>query len=196
MNEFVKANKAAQFYNVSPRTLRKWAQDNKIQHKVTPNGRYLYIILKETTETTINNEQTEKQFLSDHIIYGRVSSAKQKNDLTRQIKFLQQKFPTYTTITDIGSGINFERKGFKTILEQLFQGNLKKVVVTYQDRWSRFGFSFFQWLFQKFGAEFQIQHTSTDNVEQDLANDLMEIITVFSARYHGRRKYQNSNEEN
>jgi predicted site-specific integrase-resolvase len=72
-------------------------------------------------------------------------------------------------------------------LEQLFQGNIKKVVVAHQDRFTRFGFDFFQWMFTQFGSVLE-------TMEDKKSNDLMEILTLFTARYYGKRKY-NSNTE-
>jgi predicted site-specific integrase-resolvase len=75
-------------------------------------------------------------------------------------------------------------------LEQLFQGNIKKVVVAHQDRFTRFGFDFFQWMFTQFGSVLETMEESDDKK----SNDLMEILTLFTARYYGKRKY-NSNTE-
>jgi len=129
--------------------------------------------------------------LTGHIIYTRVSSRKQQADLKRQSSWLHKRYPRYKLVTDIGSGINYARPGFKTILEALYKGHIKHVVVAHKDRFSRFGFDFFTWMFSQFGAQLTaVENESTvANTTVELAQDLMEIITVFSARYHGRRKY-------
>lgn len=182
----VKAPEAAKHFNVSISTLRRWARDGKIKYEETEGGHYRYYITKE--EST---EDTPKDQLSQYILYARVSSKKQQPDLIRQIKFLRKKYPEYSLITDIGSGINFKRKGFQTILERLFEGTIKEVVVAYPDRFSRFGFDLFEWIFNKFGGKLVHMHATTSSEENEFLSEIMEIITVFTARYHGRRKYSN-----
>jgi predicted site-specific integrase-resolvase len=117
--------------------------------------------------------------------------------LDRQISFLQRRYKSHEVIKDIGSGLNFKRRGFKTILEQLFVGRIKEVVIASADRFSRFGTrDFFEWLFSHFGARLVIlNHKKCQDPEEELAEDLLEIITVFSARYYGRRSYKAGDEE-
>jgi len=187
---FVKSKDATSYYNISDSTLRKWAREKLIRAETTKGGHWRYWIEDKSQQSnTPQNEQS-----SNYIIYTRVSSKKQSRNLDKQSIFLKSKFPNYTLITDIGSGINYNRKGFRTILEQLFQGNIKKVVVAHQDRFIRFGFDFFQWMFTQFGSVLETMEESDDKKSNDLTADLMEILTVFTARYYGKRKY-NSNTE-
>jgi predicted site-specific integrase-resolvase len=180
MTEFVSSKKAQEIYKVKEQTLRDWANSNKINFITTAGGHRRYCIIK---------PQENKQ----SIIYARVSSKKQENDLERQVKYLQKRYPNHEVIKDIGSGINYKRKGFRRILEQLFKGNIEEVVVSSSDRFSRFGRDLFEWIFEQFGTKFTILSRGKYKSNQDeLAEDLMEIITVFSARYYGRRKYKNS----
>lgn len=183
---FVRSKEASKHYNVSDSALRKWAREGRIEAEATNGGHWRYWI---DPNPELPQPQPSQHILSDHIIYTRVSSKKQSRDLTAQTFFLTEQFPNYTLVSDIGSGINYNRKGFKTILEQLFQGNVKKVVVAHQDRFSRFSFDFFQWLFTHFGAVLEAVETPNDNGGGDLTTDLMEVLTVFTARYYGRRKY-------
>jgi predicted site-specific integrase-resolvase len=191
MNEcnvkILKAKQASEYYNISISNLRKWAREGKVPVKITKGGQYQYIIKEESIECP-------KQ-ISENIIYARVSSKKQFNDLQRQGDKLQRTFPEFTLIKDIGSGINFKRKGFIKILELLFQRKINKVVVANKDRFSRFGFEFFEWMFEQFGATLEvIQTNSTTELSsnEELANDIMEIITVFTARFYGSRRYKNN----
>lgn len=186
---FVKAVHAVKFYKVNDSTLRRWARNGLIKTESTKGGHWLYWTGDEPDTET---ESIEK--LSDHIIYARVSSKKQKGDLQHQIGYLKSKYPNYKLIADIGSGINYERKGFKSILERVIRGDIKKVVVANQDRFTRFGFSFFQWLFEQFGVVLETVERPVREGE-DLIGDFMEIITVFTARYYGRRKYYNKKGE-
>ena len=181
--KIVKAGEAAEFYNISISNLRKWAREGLIETQQTKGGRYNYIIH--------NAEEQCPEQIQENIIYARVSSKKQQDDLQRQIIKLQRSFPNFTLISDIGSGINFKRKGFKKIMELLFQRKIKKVVVAHKDRFARFGFDFFQWIFEEFDATLEILQEHTKSSNEELADDLMEIITVFAARYHGKRSYNN-----
>ena len=99
---YVSSKKAQAFYNVSPQTLRHWANTGKIKIKKTTGGHNRFFIPKETRK----NKYKE-------IIYARVSSKKQESDLKKQIQFLKNKYPQFTVIKDIGSGINFNRKGLR-----------------------------------------------------------------------------------
>lgn len=180
---------AARFFGVTSFTLRRWAENGTIRSVATSGGHRRYYLEPKQPERTPDNDPAA------FVVYGRVSSAKQRNDLDRQIRFLQKRYPAYRVVRDIGSGINFERPGFKALLEQLFERKIRKVVVTYPDRFSRFGFDFFVWLFQKFGAELVGLSRSNRSREEELAGDLMEIVTVFAARYHGSRKYEDRREE-
>jgi predicted site-specific integrase-resolvase len=178
---YVNAEKASRHFNVCQETLRLWANEGKIEHVKTTGGHRRYKI-------PIDESKTAGRYL-----YARVSSKKQEDDLERQIKYLKRKYPNYEVVRDIGSGLNFKRQGFRRILEQLFEGNIEEVVISSSDRFSRFGTrEFFGWLFEHFGGRLTIlENKNYANPNEELSEDLLEIITVFSARYHGRRKYNN-----
>ena len=187
---YVKARVAADFYKLSTRRLRQLAADGAIEHKTTPGGHYRYFI-DEVSELPSDVEEKApdaSQPIAGDVLYARVSSKRQRGDLARQIQTLSDRFPGRRVVSDVGSGVNFQRRGFKAILEQLFAGHIRSVVVAHQDRWSRISFDFFQWLFERFGAELKVLHAVASDSNQELAGDLMEIITVFTARYYGRRR--------
>jgi len=186
----VSSNEARKYYSVDDSTIRRWAREGTIQTERTKGGHYRYSI------PAINNEKTEEQEnIGQYIIYARVSSKKQEKDLERQIKHLKTMFKDHSVVQDIGSGLNYKRKGFQTILEQLFKGNIKRVVVAHQDRFTRFGFDFFEWLFKHFGAVLESVDRTTKSREEELLGDVMEVFTVFTARYYGSRKYKNKDDE-
>jgi predicted site-specific integrase-resolvase len=182
---YVKPKEASKYFNVSENALRQWANQGKIKYNTTNGGHRRYFI--ENEGETRENPEIERI----KIIYARVSSAKQKDDLTRQSEYLRTKYPTYTLIIDIGSGINFERTGFKRILEGLFKGTIQEVVVAHKDRFTRFGFSLFEWIFSQHNSKLLYVEEQQKSNEQELSDDLMAIITVFSAKYYGQRKYKN-----
>ena len=165
MYKYVSPKKAAQIFGVTTRTLRNWENKGKIQ-SIRLESEYKRFKIKKK-----NNKQKKRNF-----IYCRVSSRKQLSDLERQQKTIQKKYPSYEVVKDIGSGLNFKRKEFRTILELLIEGNIGQVVVAFEDRFTRFGFEFFEFLFEK-------------SFEQEFSDDIISIITHFTAKYHGYRKY-------
>jgi predicted site-specific integrase-resolvase len=183
---YVKPKEASKHFNVSENALRQWANEGKIKYNTTKGGHRRYFI----SEQNKSNETTEFERIK--IIYTRVSSGKQKADLERQSEYLRNKYPTHKLITDIGSGINFERTGFKRILEGVFKGTIQEVVVAHRDRFTRFGFSLFEWIFSQHNSTLLYDQEQQRTNEEELSDDLMAIITVFSARYHGKRKYKNT----
>ena len=169
----------AEKLHVSKETLRLWADKGRIHVIKTDGGHRRYIY---------NSEEGNKK---NNFIYARVSSAKQKRDRDRQVKQLEKKYPHHAIITDIGSGINFKRKGLISILESVFEGNVGEIVIAYKDRLTRFGFELFEMLFKHFSTTLTVvNNNDNETPETELAEDLMSIITVFTARYYGSRKYK------
>ena len=176
---YVRPSEAAAYYSISISSLRNRANNGDIKFIVTEGGHRRYLI-KDVKEE-------RKKY-----VYARVSSKKQSEDLQRQVQFLLQSYPDHEVVTDIGSGINYKRKGFKAILASLFRGDVEEVVVATPDRFSRLGANeLFGWIFNEFEARLIFLSDSDDSCdfETGLSSDLMEIITVFNARYHGKRKY-------
>lgn len=180
--DYVTPGKASEYYGVSTTTLGVWANEGKVEFIKTSGGHRRYKLSKDLPVERRN------------IIYTRVSSKKQERELQNQIDFLKKEYPNFEVVKDIGSGLNFKRQGFRKILEQLFERNIGEVVIASSDRFSRFGTrDFFEWLFGRFGGTLTIlgdkQHESPN---EELSEDLLEIITVFSARFYGRRSYSNN----
>lgn len=182
--EYVTSKAAQGHFKVSGETLRAWANKDIIKCIKTDGGHRRYGLIKVKEDAR-------------RVIYARVSSRKQSTELQNQYEYLKKRYPNYEVIKDIGSGINFKRPGFRGILESLFQGNIEEVVVTSGDRFSRFGRDLFEWIFEKHGAKLTILNSRTfKSNNEELSADLMEIITVFTARYYGKRKYNSLKDEN
>jgi putative resolvase len=176
---FMPSRKAASYLGVCANTLRKWADEGKIKHIRNPAGQRLYDV-----KSIEQSSSTCKSYC-----YCRVSSHKQKDDLERQKEFMQEKYPTHNTITDIGSGINFKRKSLLWLLEQASLGNVNEIVVAHRDRLSRFGFELIEWFLTKYNVKLVVLDKSESSPQQELVTDLLSILTVFSCRVHGLRKY-------
>ena len=118
-------------------------------------------------------------------IYARVSSKKQEDDLERQIKSLQEVYPGYLVYRDICSGLNYKRKGLTRLLEHVQSGAIKTVVVAHKDRLARFATEIIEWIIN--GGRLIIQSSDNKCPEQELTEDLMAIVHVFSCMLNGKR---------
>ena len=184
--KYVDSREACELFQVSISTLRKWDREGKIDTYRTPgkHRRYSTQLSTEISRNIVTDVQKQK------ICYCRVSSPHQKNDLQRQKEFLQSKYPDYRIVQDIGSGINWKRGGLKTILELAMQNKLESVVVAHKDRLCRFAFELIQWILEANNVELVVLDESICSSEQELAEDLLSIIHVFSCRQMGKRRYK------
>ncbi len=125
------------------------------------------------------------------ILYARVSTHSQKEDLERQIQRLKQAYPDAEVFSDIRSGLKFDRLDFLKVLEAVQQSSVSKVVVVHEDRLARFGVDLLRKIFKSYGTELEIlEITMTGTLEEELAKDLISIITSFSARLYGLRSHK------
>jgi putative resolvase len=185
--EFITCREACRLTGLSGDTLRKWADKGNVKFYKTAAGQRLYSFkcLKELTHGVSHDTEKTK------VIYCRVSSSKQKDDLTKQIEHLKQRFPDHEIISDCASGINFKRKGLQTILERAIQGTLGEVVVAHKDRLSRFAFDLIKWIIeQRDGRVIVLDEDIHKSTEQELAEDLLSIVHVYTCRQMGRRRYK------
>jgi len=192
MNEikYIKPKEASKILGVNLDTLRRMAGRNEIKHIRTDSGRYLFDI---STFIKRSNPQVQER---KKICYARVSSRGQKSDLQNQISLLKTKYPDSEIISDYGSGLNFHRKGLQKIMDIAYKGELQELVVTYKDRLCRFGFELIEYILKtQSNATIMVLCDNSTSKESELATDLLSIITVFSARMHGLRKYKNQIKE-
>ena len=183
---YVTLREARKQLGLHPNTLRKYADEGIIETIRTPSGQRRFNI-----ESFIS--QTHKSLQT--ILYCRVSSVKQTDDLQNQKDYLLSKYPGAEIIADVGSGLNFKRKGLRAILERLLQGDSIRLVVAERDRLCRFGFELIEYLVIKNGGEVVVLNQSEYSPEGELVSDILSIIHVFSCRIHGMRKYKNQIKE-
>ena len=186
----VSIGKAAKILGVSKETLRRWESSGKIVSERTAKGhrRYNEYNLRGLTENKTKNNLT--------IGYARVSSHDQKKDLIRQVDLLESysaaKGWHYEIIQDLGSGLNYNKKGLKKLLYKIFSNDVKRLVLTHKDRLLRFGAELIFSICEHYGVEIVIINASEkSSFEDDLVQDVLEIITVFSARLYGSRSRKN-----
>ena len=114
------------------------------------------------------------------------------DDLKRQEHFFKQHYPDHLLVTDIGSGLNWNRKGLKTLLEQSMSGNISEIVVAHRDRLCRFAFELLSFIFKQHDTQLIVLNQSENKSStQELTDDILSIIHVYSCRAMGKRSYKN-----
>ena len=195
-----KVGEFAKLLNVTVKTLQNWDKQGTLKAYRTPTNQRFYTEEQLNQILNLSNpNQIEKQGLK--IGYCRVSTHNQKSSLQNQEDYLRN----YTNakgvildevITDIGSGINYNRKNFNKILELVEAREVSEIYVTYKDRFVRFGFDWFNTFCEKHDAKIIVLNQPSTSPEQELAEDLLNIATVFSARNPGLRTYKKQLEQN
>jgi len=179
---------ARQRLGVCNNTLRNWVKDGKLDAIFTDGGWRKYNVDKFLNK---NTEVVRKK-----ICYCRVSSNEQKKDLNNQINYLKNKFPEHEIIKDIGSGINFKRKGLQQLVDLAIHNQLDEVIVTHKDRLCRIGFELLEFIFIKYSnTNIVIEDNEIKTPQQEITEDLIEIITVYSSKLYGTRSYKKSKKE-
>ena len=172
---------------VTAQTLRNWDRTGKLKpHHTSPNG---YRYYSEDNLNQILNKPVKKQ--GKTIGYCRVNSPKQKEDLKRQEEnmrtYLLAQGKPFEIISDIGSGINYKRKGLQELIKGMANRSISKVVVLSKDRLTRFGFELIEYIAELYDCEIEIVDTTEKTEQEELVEDLAQIMTVFSCKLEGKR---------
>lgn len=187
MSKYYSINEFSKILGVSAQTLRNWDANGKLHpHHISTNGYRYY------SHEQLNQVMNVKPNLDRVTIgYCRVSSHRQKDDLERQIEnvktYLIAKGQPFEIISDIGSGINYKKKGLKELIKLITQNKVEKVVVLYKDRLLRFGFELVEYIASLYNCEIEIMDNTEKSEQQELVEDLVQIITVFSCKLQGKR---------
>jgi len=195
MEEYLSGSKASKVLGVHQRTLYQWDAKKIIETIRTPGGKRLYNVKKYLEETTKNIEENKEEIETiinkEKIIYGRVSSNNQKDDLERQIKILKKYYPKYTLIKDIGSGVNLNRRGLRKIIDLAIEGKIEEVVIVHKDRLCRFGYELIEDLIFKYsnGKITIINEVENKEPKEELVEDVLQIMNIFVAKMNGLIKY-------
>jgi excisionase family DNA binding protein len=192
MSRYITIGKAAEVLGVSTSTLRRWESSGKLVPERTSGNQRRYDLSKIRPETF----RTDTKALRKTIAYARVSSHDQKADLERQKQVLElycaSQGWTFEVVADLGSGMNYHKKGLKHLLEDILEDQVGRLVITHKDRLLRFGAELVFAICEAKEVEVVILNKGQDtSFEEDLAKDVLEIITVFSARLYGSRSRKN-----
>lgn len=191
--KLVPIHEAAEALGVSPQTLRRWEREGRLlPDERTAGGRRRYDLARLKPEKF----RSQAEAVRKTVAYARVSSHDQKDDLERQKQVLElycaRQGWTFEVIADLGSGMNYHKKGLKKLLEAIIEGQVGRLVITHKDRLLRFGAELVFAICEAKNVEVVILNQGEDTTfEEDLAKDVLEIITVFSARLYGSRSRKN-----
>lgn len=185
--KLLRMNEVSEITGLAQSTLRLMHRKGElVPAKISPGGTRYYS--DEQIKEYMGVKTVSKKIV---IGYARVSSRKQQDDLDRQIEnlktYMYAKGYSFEMITDIGSGINYSKKGLTKLLERIHNGEVSKVVVLYKDRLLRFGFELLETVCKLNDCEIEIVDNTPKTDEEELVTDLVQIITVFGCRLQGKQ---------
>jgi len=193
---YIGGKEASEILGVHQRTLYNWETNGLIETIRTPGNKRLYnvnkfIQNKKCTDTICTNLDDLDKKEKLNICYVRVSSNNQKDDLMRQKTQMQQLYPSYIIIEEIGSGLDLNKKGIKKIIKLAIAGKINELVVAYRDRLTRFGFELIEELIKDYSKGKIIILNEKDKIEpeEELVKDIMSIMNVYVAKMNSLRKY-------
>ena len=186
----------AELLGVSVKTLQRWDRDGILKANRTPTDRRYYTY---DQYLQFKGIQTEND-IRDTVIYARVSTRNQKDDLQNQVEFLKQfcnakGIIINQCVEDFGSGLNYNRKKWNRLLDEVMANKIKTIVISNKDRFIRFGYDWFEKFCEKFNTKIIIVNNETLSPNEELVQDIISILHVFSCRLYGLRKYKNQIKE-
>lgn len=181
---------ASEFLGISIDTLRRWERVGKITSMRTQGGHRRYD-KKELIKFKMGDNSENRITIA----YCRVSSSDQKEDLQRQIENVSQYCIAngyqFRVISDLGSGLNYKKKGLQELIELICSNSIERIVVNYKDRLIRFGFELIEQLCSIYNVKIEIINLTEDKTyEEELVEDVLSVITVFSAKLYGARSHK------
>lgn len=199
MDKHYRISEAACLLGVCTKTLRRWDQRGKLHcHRTAGGHRRISILeIQRLTPTTSSSPPTPSN--GPTAVYCRVSSHEQKakGDLDRQLAVALDYCATnhlspVLTFSDVSSGLNAHRVGLQKLCALIEQRRIARVLLTYPDRLTRFGFAYLESYFRSYGVSIHAIHQKPDcSMEEELVQDLIAIVTSFSGRVHGLRSHKN-----
>nr|DAY98627.1 MAG TPA: hypothetical protein [Caudoviricetes sp.] len=181
----------AELLGVSVKTLQRWDRDGILKANRTPTDRRYYTYDQYLQFKGINTVEDNREI----VIYARVSTRNQKDDLKNQIEFLKtfcnsKGMIVSQCIEDYGSGLNYNRKKWNQLLNEVMENKIKTIVISNKDRFIRFGYDWFEKFCEKFHTSIIVVNNETLSPNEELVQDIISILHVFSCRLYGLRKYK------
>ena len=181
----------AELIGVSVKTLQRWDREGILEANRTPTDRRYYTYDQYLQFKGIKTQNDIRQV----VIYARVSTKNQKDDLQNQVSFLRQFCNARGIIVDqcmeeYGSGLNYNRKKWNKLLDEVMEQKIKTIIITHKDRFIRFGYDWFEKFCMKFHTTIVIVNKEELSSQEELVQDSVSILHVFSCRLYGLRKYK------
>lgn len=183
MKMYITPQEANRRFGYHTKTLGRWAREGKVDFITSPGGHYRYSV--ESLEKLTTSTDDRKI-----ILYARVSTGTQKDDLASQVDYVSKAYPQARMITDIGSGMNFKRKKFLDLMEQVSRGEIKLIVVAHKDRLARFGFDFIEWFCNINNCSIEVLNHTYKTPHAELMDDFMAVMHCFSSKLYFLRRYK------
>lgn len=186
---YLSIGKMAKSLGVTEQTLRNWDKSGKLKPAYVAETGYRYYSDEQLAKVKglFYEEANEKCIVG----YCRVSTRKQSENLDRQVECVRQyciaRGYQFQIISDIGSGINYNKQGLQSLLRMVMNNEVSKIVVMYKDRLVRFGFELIESVCHYHGVEIEVIDITEKTEQEELLEDLVQIITAFSARLSGKR---------
>ncbi len=188
--KYYSSKTVTQILGVTAQTLRNWDREGKLKPAYIKGNGYRYY----SEESILAYTQERKTKKNLNVIgYARVSSKKQLDDLERQVnnikEYISNKYESFDIITDVGSGINYNKPGLLKLIEKINKKEVDLIVILYKDRLLRFGFELVEHFAKLNNVSIEILDNKMDKTQdQELVEDLVQIITVLSCKLQGKRK--------
>ncbi|MCR1964411.1 IS607 family transposase [Clostridium perfringens] len=191
MSKHYKPKEFAELLNISIITLQRWDNDGKLKAFRTTTNRRYYTYEQYLEYTGIHKETDSRKI----VIYTRVSTSNQKDDLKNQVEFLRQYANTKgiivdEVIEDYGSGLNYNRKKWNRLIDSCMTNEISTIIITHKDRFIRFGYDWFESFLAKFNVEIIVVNNESLSPQEELVQDIISILHIFSCRIYGLRKYK------
>ena len=186
-----KPKEFAELLNVTVKTLQRWDREKTLVANRTPTNRRYYTYDQYLQFKGIGRDADSRKI----VIYTRVSTRNQADDLENQVDFLQNYVNAKglivdEVIRDYGSGLNYNRKKWNQLLGEVMENKVKIIFVSHKDRFVRFGFDWFEKFCNKFNVEIVVVKNDKLSPHEELVQDIVSILHVFSCRLYGLRKYK------
>ena len=186
-----KPKEFAELLNVTVKTLQRWDREKTLVANRTPTNRRYYTYDQYLQFKGIGRDADSRKI----VIYTRVSTKNQADDLENQVDFLQNYVNAKglivdEVIRDYGSGLNYNRKKWNQLLGEVMENKVKMIFVSHKDRFVRFGFDWFEKFCNKFNVEIVVVKNDKLSPHEELVQDIISILHVFSCRLYGLRKYK------
>ncbi|MGO1044277.1 IS607 family transposase [Clostridioides difficile] len=190
-NNNYKPKEFAELINISVRTLQRWDVEWKLKAFRTPTDRRYYTYEQYLEYKGIHKEQVNRKI----VIYTRVSTSNQKDDLKNQVDFLRQYandkgIIVDEVIEDYGSGLNYNRKKWNKLIDSCMTNEVNTIIITHKDRFIRFGYEWFEGFLAKFNVNIIVVNNESLSPQEELVQDIISILHIFSCRIYGLRKYK------